>query len=113
MDVEGIYLYSFSDDTHLAPAMIVVRDGSIRSGAKAGRSEDGTYRIDDEGILQASITTSFAAGAQLLGRSPGPEAWRFTLDFAFQRGFDQQCFFVETPVGELELAISKVSGLKG
>jgi hypothetical protein len=44
----------------------------------------------------------------LLGRSPGPDAWQFTLEFAFGRGLDQQCRFVETPVGELELAISKV-----
>ncbi|MCA3262620.1 MAG: hypothetical protein ING44_11815 [Telmatospirillum sp.] len=113
MDVERIYPYSLSDDTHLAPAMVAVRDGSIRSADTAGRTEDGTYRIDDEGILQASITTSFAAGAQLLGRSPGPDAWQFTLDFAFKRGLEQQCFFVETPVGELELAISKVSGFRG
>ena len=113
MDIDGIYIYSFSDDSHTAFSLVVVRGGTIRSANPAERAEDGTYRIDEAGVLQASITTSFAAGAQLLGRSPGHEAWQFTLDFAFKRGFDQQCFVVETPVGDLELAISKVSGLKG
>ncbi len=112
MDVDGIYQYTLSDADNSALSLIAVRGGRIRSGNDEGRVHEGTYRIDADGVLQASITTSFAAGCKLLGRSPGPDAWQFTLEFAFTRGRAVQCFEVETPVGPLELAIEKLVGWK-
>ena len=112
MDIEGIYQYNFSDADNIALSLIAVRDGRIRSGDDEGQSHEGTYRIDADGVLQASITTSFAAGCKLLGRSPGPDAWQFTLEFAFKRGLAPQYLEVETPVGTFELAIEKLADWK-
>ncbi len=112
MDVDGLYQYSFSDDARVSLGLIAVQNGRIRSGDDEGRVHEGTYRIDADGVLKASITTSFAAGCTLLGRSPGPEAWKFTLDFSFRRGLAPQYLDVETPVGTLELAIEKLADWK-